>query len=224
MLKFAKDETELKFLLSGIEMPEVSYEKVCKSCKSENPRQTGACLYCGSTDFALKLDEDSVKRYNQSMQNAQNIKIITPGQNAQASLSGPGRIIFYIISLFIGFIDFLFFSMIGVSMVLGNTPMPETTEAIMAFATQNMTSLSIVVVASLLLSGIFAVFVLPSMSYKSSFKLAVAIGLLIGLAIMFMSGNILYGFISMLLCAVLTGIGGVIGEFIVHKLNKLLNF
>lgn len=37
-LEFAANETELKMILNDITLPEISYNKICASCNSLNPR------------------------------------------------------------------------------------------------------------------------------------------------------------------------------------------
>ncbi|WP_303235343.1 TIGR04086 family membrane protein [Methanosphaera cuniculi] len=247
-LEFARSPTELQLLLHGIEMPEVSYKKICKVCKSENPREVGSCMYCGSTEFNLQYDPESVKKYNESMIEAQNMQLNNLKQtgdanippeyadqmnknpnpnpqviiNTEVKLDKSKQFMFGIISVIMGFIDFIFFVTLGLFLIAGDN-IPETTEALVPFITQNMTSLSIIVVVALLLAGLIPIFIMPKMSYKNSFKMSAIIGVVIGICTLFVGYDPLVCIISMLIAAILTGLGGVIGEYIIHKLTNTLN-
>lgn len=246
-LEYASSPTELQLLLHGIEMPEVSYKKVCSVCKSENPREVGSCMYCGATDFNLKYDEDSIRKYNESMMKAQSMQFnqqqgeaqqqdqssISPNMqntgsstqiiiNPEIKPDKSKQFLFGVISVIMGFIDFIFFITLGLFMIAGDN-LPTTTEAIIPFVTQNLASLSIVVVVSLLLAGLVPIFILPRMSYKSSFKMSAIIGVVIGVCTLFVGYDVLTCIFTMIIAAILTGVGGVIGEFIVHRLTKMIN-
>ncbi len=234
-LEVANNQMELGCILNNIEIPKVAYEKRCKVCKSKNPRETGACLYCGSTDFNLEIEESSIRKYNEDLKrvNQQNNfqYIPNPGStfNQQQNQRVSGNLnsenfIYRIVSLIIGFIDFLFFSMLGLSLILGDNPLPQTPELIFSFVQMNITSIALVIVISLLLAGIFSTFVLPSMSYSSSFKLAIFIGFVVGLSTLTVTSSIIITIFSMIICGLITGIGGVIGEFLVHKLLRRSEF
>lgn len=237
-LKFAKNQTELNLLLNGIEMPEVAYEKVCRTCKSTNPREVGACMYCGSTDFTMQYDQESLNKYNQNMKKVRNMVSTNPemakeafpdmnipisGQNMEIKLNSSQKLIYTMISVIMGFIDFMFFAMVGLFLVIGDKPIPQTTEALMPFMMQNITSIAIVSIVALILAGLCSIMIFPPMKYKSAFKTSAITGLVIGLSTLTTGYGIAICLGSMIMASIITGIGGIIGEFCIRKLTKILN-
>lgn len=229
-LEFASDEQELQLILKNINLPKVSYHKVCSVCKSINPRETGACLYCGSTKFQLQYDLDSLRQYQESINNINRTYTNQEGSNQQfpnqqiiinpqvASVSW----VFRLISVVLGIIDFFFFALIGVGFIVGDKTIPSTTVAMMPFIMQNMQSLTIVLIASLIIAGILSVFVLPRMSYRQSFQNSSLIGIIVGLITLAVSKNITVIIGAVIVCGLVTGFGGLIGEMIVQQLSKRL--
>lgn len=228
-LEFASDEQELQLILKGINLPEVSYHKVCSVCKSINPRETGSCLYCGSTKFQLQYDLNSLKQYQDSINNINRTYINQEGSNQFpnqqirinpqiASVSWTFRLI----SVVLGIIDFFFFALIGVGFIIGDETIPSTTATMMPFIMQNIQSLTIVLIASLIIAGILSVFVLPRMSYRQSFQNSSLIGIVVGLITLAVSKNITVIVVAVIGCGLVTGFGGLIGEVIVQQLSKRL--
>ncbi|RAP44643.1 hypothetical protein [uncultured Methanosphaera sp.] len=228
VLEFAADEQELQFILRGIELPKISYYKICSNCKSVNPRETGTCLYCGGTRFQLQYDMDSVNKYNQSIRNMAGVSSTDSQQNNthQFSYTSQGDIhtnwLFRVVAMILGVIDFFFFALVGLGFIVDESNLPSSTAEIMTFVSQNMESLMIILVGSLLIAGILAVFILPRMSYKDSFTTSSTIGLIIGIITITVSRDVLVILSSIVVCGIITGIGGVIGEFIVQKLTKMI--
>jgi len=90
----------------------------------------------------------------------------------------------------------------------------------MAFATQNMYPLMGVICLSLILAGIMSVMIIPRMSYRDSMEISSSVGLVVGLVTLLASKDLLTVIISVVLCSLLSGIGGLIGEYIIHKLTR----
>ncbi|OED30076.1 hypothetical protein NL43_05005 [Methanosphaera sp. WGK6] len=225
-LEFARDEQELQFILRGIDLPQVSYNKICSKCKSINPRETGSCLYCGSTDFQLQYDLESIQKYNESINRLSDNSESQQLQGQPQIIINPQNVkvnwLFRLIALIIGVIDFFFFSFVGLSFIFDENTVPTTTAGMMIFVTQNVQSLMLVIIASLLIAGILAVFILPKMSYKDSFQTTSLIGIVVGLITLMVSRDVAVVLISMIVCAIITGIGGLIGELLVQKLFRRL--
>ena len=76
----------------------------------------------------------------------------------------------------------------------------------------------IVLIVALFVSGFLSIFILPKMKYKDSFMLSGLLGLIIGLITIITTTDILVIIPSMVLCAIITGIGGLVAQFIVHKI------
>ena len=216
-LEFAGNDTELNLMLNDVIIPEISYQKVCASCNSLNPRETGACLYCGSTNLRLQYDMESIHEQ-------QNVEYVNPEEpintrtiiiHAGTGFSPKNSLLFRLFSLLIGLIDFFFFSLLGIQLILGNSELPAD---LMAFATQNLYPLTAVIVISLILAGMMSVMIIPKMSYRDSLEISSSIGLIVGLVTLLASKDIVAVLISVVICSLLSGIGGVIGEFIIHKI------
>jgi RNA polymerase subunit RPABC4/transcription elongation factor Spt4 len=217
-LEFAVNDMELKMILNNLTIPDVSYNKICASCHSLNPRETGACLHCGSTNLQLQYDLDSISNFNgfgtdgkNGLDNTQTIIIQT-----RPAVSPRNSLLFRLFSLMIGLVDFFFFSLIGIQIILGSSELPSN---VMAFATQNMYQLTAVISLSLILAGIMSVMIIPRMSYKDSIEMSSSIGVVVGLVTLIASKDLLIVIMSIILCSILSGIGGLIGEFIIHKLT-----
>lgn len=218
-LEFAVNDMELKMILNDVIIPEVSYNKICASCHSLNPRETGACLHCGSTNLHLQYDLDSIPNFNgfdfdrnNDPNNTQAIIIQT-----KPVFSPRNSLLFRLFSLMIGLIDFFFFSLIGIQFILGSSELPGN---LMTFATQNMYPLMGVICTALVLSGIMSVMIIPRMSYKDSMEISSSVGIVVGLITLIASKDLLTVIISIIFCSILSGIGGLIGEFIIHKLTN----
>ena len=218
-LEFAGDERELQFVLNDIDLPKISYNKLCSVCKSVNPRETGACLYCGSTSFLLQYDLDSVNKYQQSLDNLNNNGNEFIKQES-AITQGSKNInwVFKIFSIFIGLIDFLLFASIGIELFIGDVNL--LSGNVMLFTQKYFIELILITISSLIISGILSIFVLPKMSYKNSFLTSASIGIIIGIITGIISQSPLVFIIGALLFGCLTGIGGVIGELIVRQLLR----
>ena len=218
-LEFAVNDMELKMILNDVIIPEVSYNKVCSSCHSLNPRETGACLHCGSTNLHLQYDLDSIPNFNGFDLNKNNDSNNTQAIIIQArpTFSPRNSLLFRLFSLMIGLIDFFFFSLIGIQFIMGSSEIPSN---LMAFATQNMYPLMGVICLSLVLSGIMSVMIIPSMSYKDSMEISSSVGIVVGLITLIASKDLITVIISIIFCSILSGIGGLIGEFIIHKLTN----
>lgn len=218
-LEFAVNDMELKMILNDVIIPEISYNKICASCQSLNPRETGACLHCGSTNLHLQYDLDSVPNFNNfnldgnnDFNNAQTIII-----QAKPTFSPRKSLLFRLFSLMIGLVDFFFFSLVGIQFVLGSSELPSD---MMAFATQNMYPLMAVICTSLILAGIMSVMIIPRMSYRDSMEISSSVGIVVGLVTLLASKDLITVIVSIVLCSLLSGIGGLIGEFIIHKLTN----
>ncbi len=223
-LEFACNNTELQMMLNDVLIPQISYNKVCASCHSVNPKETASCLHCGSTNLQLQYDLESIQQYQNDKQNmgidAINMGntrtiIIKSGEN----FSPKNSIIVRIFSLIIGLVDFFFFSLIGIQYILGSSELPSD---VMAFATQNMYSLTLVISVALVLSGLMSVMIIPRMSYRDSVETASTLGIVVGLITLIAAKDLLTVIVAIVLCTILTSIGGLIGEFIIHKLTRRL--
>lgn len=221
ILEYATDERELQFILKGIEIPKVSYHKVCTKCKSLNPRETGACLFCGSREFQVQYDLESVNKYRESLGMGQ-IQVtpeLLQQQTTQSQVNSTNNWLYKILSIVLGLIDFFLVITIGLGLIIKDGAIPTD---YLAFAQQNLEVLSIVVIIALLVAGFMSVFVLPKTSYVDSFRSSSIIGLLLGLSTVMVSKDVLVIGLSIVLCAVITGIGGVLAEVLVHKIiNKM---
>lgn len=219
-LEFAGNDTELNMMLNDIVIPKISYQKVCASCKKLNPRETAACLHCGSTKLQLQYDMESIQNsqnliLNKNEQPTQTI-IIRAGSNFNPRNS----ILFRLFSLIIGLIDFFFFALLGIQLLWGSEEIPAD---LMAFATQNVQPLMIIICISLILAGIMSVMIIPKMSYRDSLETSSTVGMVIGLITLIASKDLLTVVISIVFCSILSGIGGLIGEYIIHKLTSHFN-
>ncbi|RAP47014.1 MAG: hypothetical protein BZ135_02945 [Methanosphaera sp. rholeuAM6] len=218
-LEFASNDTELNMVLNDVIIPEISYQKICASCNALNPRETGACLSCGSTNLHLQYDMENIREQS-------NVEYVNPGEQintrtiiirAGTGFSPKNSILFRLFSLLIGLVDFFFFALLGIQLILGNSELPSD---LMAFATQNMYQLTAVIVVSLILAGMMSVMIVPQMSYRDSLETSSTIGLIVGLVTLLASKDIVAVLISVVICSLLSGIGGIIGEFIIHKLLR----
>ncbi len=219
ILEFAENETELKMVLNDIVLPKLSYNKICFSCKSVNPRETGACLHCGSTDLHMQYDLNSIPDFsafaNNQTDNSNNTQTIIIQANPQ--FSPKNSLLFRLFSLLIGLVDFFFFSLLGIQLILGSSELPKD---VMAFAVQNMYPLMGVICLSLILAGIMSVLIVPRMSYRDSMEISSSVGMVVGLVTLLASKDLVTVILSVVLCSLLSGIGGLIGEFIIHKLTR----
>lgn len=216
-LEFASNDAELNMMLNNIIIPKLSYNKICASCNSSNPRETAACLHCGSTNLRLEYDLDSINDtqqipFTENLNEEGNTRtiIIRAG-----SFSPKNSLIFRAFSLLVGLIDFFFFSLLGIQLILGSSELPSD---VMAFATQNMYPLMGVIGISLILAGIMSVMIIPRMSYKDSLQTSSTLGVVVGLITLLATRDIVTVIVSIVFCSILAGVGGLIGEFILHKL------
>ncbi|WP_323735403.1 hypothetical protein PXD04_05695 [Methanosphaera sp. ISO3-F5] len=220
-MEFVPNNTELNMVLNNIHIPKVSYNKICLSCNSMNPRETGACLHCGSTNLHFQYDLNSFQDFQKSTGLVSDIDFSDSNKTiiiqANPNFSPKNSILFRIFSLIIGLIDFFFFSLVGFQFILGSSELPTD---IMAFATQNISSLMLIISVSLILSGIMSVLIIPKMSYKDSLTTASTVGVVVGLITLFASKDLLTLIVSIVICTILTGIGGLIGEYIIHRLTR----
>ncbi len=217
--ELAVDDQELQLLLQGIHLPTVAYRKICAKCHSVNPRQTGICLFCGGRNFHLQYDPQSIANYNKEMKNVR----IVRGPNGvpgRANMASTGM--YKVLAIFMGLIDFFFFASIGLEYVIGDQALPSTTEAIAPFISANFTSLLIVLVIALLLAGIISVFVLPRMKFRDAFQMSAVIGIIVGVFTILVSRDIFIVIISIIACGAVSGIGGLIGESLMHLLSRRL--
>jgi len=136
---------------------------------------------------------------------------------ASPQFTPKNSLLFRLFSLLIGLVDFFFFSLLGVQLILGSSELPSD---VMAFATQNMYPLMGVICLSLILAGIMSVMIIPRMSYRDSMEISSSVGLVVGLVTLLASKDLLTVIISVVLCSLLSGIGGLIGEYIIHKLTR----
>lgn len=220
-LEFAGDYPELRMILDNIQIPEIKYNKICASCNAINPRESPFCKKCGSTEFYLQYDMESIRRHNDavddvfqnSAQNPNGPTIVVK----QVNFSPKKSILFRIISLMIGLIDFFFFTMIGIQLLFGSSEVPTD---ILAFVSQNLTPLMVIISLSLILSGILSIMVFPKMSYRDSAEVAATIGLVVGLSTVLVSKDFLVVLVSIVYCIIFSAIGGLLGEFIVNKIFR----
>lgn len=221
-LEFAGDNNDLNYIINDIEIPKVSSNKICASCHSINPRETGTCLFCGSSSFLLQYDADSVNKYNKSVNDIQqrgNAIIIQTSDNVT-------KLPFFIklISIIMGLVDFFFFAFIGLQMTIDLSAITSLSPAeAITFLTPYANNIALVIVVSLILSGILATFIIPKISYKQAFKLTSVIGIVIGLSTLYLNMDIGILIASVIFCGLFTGIGGMIGEAVVHFLLSKLN-
>ncbi|RAP53199.1 MAG: hypothetical protein BZ138_01540 [Methanosphaera sp. rholeuAM270] len=221
IMEFAPNNTELNIVLEDIQVPELSSQKVCMSCHSMNPRETGACLHCGSTNLHFQYDFESFKNF-QKVNGIQNDLDLTNQANtiiiqASPTFSPKRNILFRLFSLMIGLIDFFFFSVVGLELVLGSSEFPAD---IMAFVTQNLYPLMAIISVSLILAGLMSVMIIPKMSYRDSVETSATIGVVVGLITFVVSKDLLTLIVSIIICTILTSIGGLIGEYIIHRLTR----
>lgn len=221
ILEFVANENELNMVLNDIQMPKISYNKICLTCHSLNPRGTVACLHCGSTNLHFQYDMESFQDFQESSGIQTNIDLSQPEKTiilqASPNFSPKNSLIFRIFSLLIGLIDFFFFSLLGFQLIFGSTVLPTD---VMTFATQNLTSLMLIISLSLILSGVMSVLIIPKMTYKDSLVTSSTIGVVIGFITLIASRDLVTLLVSIILCTILTGIGGLIGEFIIHRLTR----
>lgn len=216
-LEYAGDSNELNYIMNDIEIPKVAYQKICASCKSLNPRQTGMCLFCGSPNFLYQYDVNSINQYNQSIERLQNESGVVVKVYDQKSLSS---LLLKILSIFIGVFDFIFFVAIGLEYTIGLAIVEQNP---MLVATQHTTTVFMIMVLSLLLSGFLISFVLPRVSYKESFKLSSLIGIVVGLLCFLVVKDILAVLLVAIVCGFFSGVGGLLGELLVHKILRQVN-
>lgn len=221
ILEFVANETELNMALNDIRMPKMSYNKICLSCHSMNPRETAACLHCGSTNLHYQYDVESFQEFQETNGIVSDIDFTEPNKTiiiqANPKFSPKNSIIFRIFSLIIGLIDFFFFSLVGIQFILGSSELPSD---VMAFATQNVMPLMFIISVSLILSGIMSVLIIPKMSYRDSLITSSTIGVVVGLITLLASKDLVTLIVSIIICTILTGIGGLIGEYIIHRLTR----
>ena len=216
-LEYACDDTELNCIVNNIEMPKVAYHKICATCNSLNPRQTGMCLFCGSSTFLLQYDADSVNRYNKSIESLNDNPAVVVQVRNQRNMAS---LFLKALSVIVGLFDFLFFFAIGIEYTIGLSKVEKNP---MLIVSQNYVTISLVLVTSLLLSGFLISFVLPRVSYKDSFKISSVVGIIIGLSTILVVKDILMVAFAILFCAFLSGLGGLLGELLVHTILKRIN-
>ncbi|MCD7781362.1 MAG: hypothetical protein LUG89_01500 [Methanosphaera sp.] len=224
--EFVGDDQELRLMLQGKCMPKISYKKRCDKCRSINPKETGACLYCGSTSFNYVMDNSSGNAYQQVIR-----KIQDPNVKAEDIINDPmadqvmmnyvrTSNIYKAMSIIIGLMDFFFFITIGMTFLFDINTLPTTVESALPFILENQVRLICLLLGSLVLSGFICSFMQPRMNYSSSFKVAAIIGIIIGLFTLSLSMDIVLTIMVMVMCGIITGVGGVFGELIVHKLSR----
>lgn len=211
-LEYACDDNELNCIVHDVEMPKIAYQKICASCNSINPRQTGMCLFCGSTSFFLQYESDSINQFNKSIEALENNPDLKVKVNVQPNLT---YVFLKILSIIVGLFDFFFFFAIGIEYTLGLANVEKNP---LAMVTQNYVTVSLILVLSLLISGFLISFVLPRVSFKESFKISSIVGILIGLSTILVVKDIPMVILAVLLCGFLSGMGGFLGELIVHKI------
>lgn len=221
ILEFVANDNELGMVLNDIQMPKISDQKICLACNSLNPRETGACLHCGSTNLHFKYDVESFQDFQESSGIVTDIDFSEPNKTiiiqANPKFSPKNSFIFRIFSLIIGLIDFFFFSFVGLQLILGTSEIPSD---VMAFATQNLYPLMLIISVSLVLAGLMSVLIIPKMSYRDSLVTSSTIGVVVGLITLLASKDLVTLVVSILVCTFLTGIGGLIGEYIIHRLTR----
>lgn len=213
--EFAENDKELQYILKGIEKPKVTYNKRCKACNSINPRETGTCLFCGSTEFYYQYDMNSLNQYQKTMSGLTNPYI--PQQNSNNTKKVHINLGFRVFSLFIGLTDFIFFLLIGIQLVLGDI---NITVNPLSIVSQHFQPLLAILIISLFLSGLLSIFAMPRMSYKDSFKIGGTLGIIIGIVTGILSKNVQVFILGVILFGILTGIGGLVGEYIVQAITK----
>lgn len=217
VLEYAGDDNELNCIMNNIEIPKVAYHKICASCHSLNPRQTGMCLFCGSTGFLLQYDANSVNQYNRSIENlADNPEVVVRVYNQR----NMANLFLKILSVVVGLFDFLFFFAIGLEFTVGLSNVEKNP---MLIASQNFVTISLILVLSLLLAGFLISFVLPRVSYKDSFKLSSMVGIIVGLSTILVVKDISMIVLAILFCGFLSGLGGLMGELLIHKILNRIN-
>lgn len=218
-LEFAGDNTELHFILQDVQFPKLNYNKICLNCNSTNPREAVACLHCGSSDLQFQYDFDSFDGFEgmtfgqggENFQSDVQPRIIIK----QVNVSPTSNLLFRLISLIVGLIDFFFFTMIGIQFVLGSSEVPAD---VFAFVSQNLYSIMIIICVSLILSGLLSILVFPRMSYGDAVKTSSTIGVIVGLSTILVSKNLLVIIVAMVFCTLFSSLGGLIGEFLIHKI------
>lgn len=65
-----------------------------------------------------------------------------------------------------------------------------------------------------------SVMIIPRMSYKDSMEISSSIGIVVGLITFIATKDLYTVILSIIFCSILSGIGGLIGEFIIHKLSS----
>jgi hypothetical protein len=90
----------------------------------------------------------------------------------------------------------------------------------MAFVTQNLYPLMAIISVSLILAGLMSVMIIPKMSYRDSVETSATIGVVVGLITFVVSKDLLTLIVSIIICTILTSIGGLIGEYIIHRLTR----
>lgn len=211
ILEFAGNKRELQFILNNIEMPKITYDKICTACKSKNPRETGTCLYCGNSQFMLHYDENSINNFNVAMQKIS----VNNSNNTKLNSKKPNRIGNILLSLIIGITDFIFLTILGINLVLG-----EVTSVNMELIQAHFVPLSIVVFLSLFIAGILSIFVIPKSNYKQSFLISALIGMFVGASCGIISSNIMIALGGLILFGAVSGFGGIIGSLLIKKLSK----
>jgi len=121
-------------------------------------------------------------------------------------------------------VDFFFFAFVGLQLTIDLSAISSLNPAdVIAYITPHANNITLVIVASLLLSGILATFIIPRISYKQAFKLTSVIGIIIGLSTLYLNMGIGVLIASIIFCGLFTGLGGLIGEAVVHFLLSKLN-
>ena len=175
------------------------------------------CLFCGSSTFLLQYDADSVNRYNKSIENLNDNPAVVVQVRNQRNMA---NLFLKALSVIVGLFDFLFFFAIGIEYTIGLSKVEKNP---MLIVSQNYVTISLVLVASLLLSGFLISFVLPRVSYKDSFKISSVVGIIIGVSTILVVKDILMVAFAILFCAFLSGLGGLLGELLVHTILKRIN-
>lgn len=217
VLEYACDDNELNCIVHNIEMPKVAYHKICTTCSSLNPRQTGMCLFCGSTTFLLQYDTNSVNRYNKSVEELNNNADLVVKVYDQRNMA---NFFLRLLSVIVGLFDFLFFFAIGLEYTIGLANVEKNP---MMIATQNFATISTILVISLVLAGFLISFVLPRVSYRDSFKMASIVGIIVGLSTILVVKDIAMIILAIAFCGILSGLGGLVGELLVHKILNRMN-
>ena len=217
ILEYARDDNELNCIVHNIEMPKMSPHKICATCQSLNPRQTGMCLFCGSKTFLVQYSYEGVDDYDRSIESMVDNPDMVVKVYDQRNMA---NFFLKLLSVIVGLFDFIFFFAIGIEYTLG---LANVQKDPMAIISQNYMTVSLVLILSLLISGFLISFVLPRVSYKDSFKVSSVVGVIVGLSTLLVVKDISLIIISMLLCGFLSGMGGLIGELLVHKILNRMN-